>query len=335
MERLAILGGGAWGTALALQAARCGCRVQLWVREPELVAEIEQGRENTTFLPGYPLPAEIEVSADLNQTVAGVDGLLSVVPSAHARSVYTQLDLPASLPVVCANKGIEEQSLMLPIDVAADVLGAARPYAVLSGPSFASDVAAGRPTALVIASESTALADTMQRRLSSATLRVYTNRDPVGVQVGAAMKNVIAIAAGMLDGLGVGANARAALITRGLAEMTRLGCALGAQAETFAGLTGMGDLVLTATDQQSRNFTLGRELGRGVPLQQHLDAAPTVAEGWKTTRAVHALARRHAVTMPIVDEVYRILYQQGSPRDSVQRLMERPLISETPDLKSS
>ncbi len=326
---IAVLGSGAWGTALAAHCRRGGSVVRQWVREPQVAEEIRRG-ENRTFLPGVPLPPGIEATTDLAAVVEDAGILLAVVPCQFARDVYRSLSgaLPADLPLVAAAKGIEEGSLMLPVEVIRDELGETRPVAVLSGPSFASDVARGKPTALVAAAEDAALADYLQDRLASAELRIYTNSDPVGVQLGGALKNVVALAAGILDGLGTGPNGRAALITRGLAEMTRLGSRLGGSPATFAGLAGLGDLVLTCTGEQSRNLPVGRRLGRGEALEHILDGATAVAEGIRTARPAHQLAQREAVRMPIVEEVNRVLYEGGDPRDGVQRLMGRPLTSE-------
>lgn len=326
---IAVLGSGAWGTALAAHCRRGGSVVRQWVREPQVAEEIRRG-ENRTFLPGVPLPPGIEATTDLAAVVEDAGILLAVVPCQFARDVYRSLSgaLPADLPLVAAAKGIEEGSLMLPVEVIRDELGETRPVAVLSGPSFASDVARGKPTALVAAAEDAALADYLQDRLASAELRIYTNSDPVGVQLGGALKNVVALAAGILDGLGTGPNGRAALITRGLAEMTRLGSRLGGSPATFAGLAGLGDLVLTCTGEQSRNLTVGRRLGRGESLDDILDGTTGVAEGIRTARPAYRLAQREAVRMPIVEEVNRVLYEGGDPRDGVQRLMGRPLTSE-------
>ncbi|MEE8411808.1 MAG: NAD(P)H-dependent glycerol-3-phosphate dehydrogenase [Acidobacteriota bacterium] len=326
---IAVLGSGAWGTALAAHCRRGGSVVRQWVREPQVAEEIRRG-ENRTFLPGVPLPPGIEATTDLAAVVEDAGILLAVVPCQFARDVYRSLSgtLPADLPLVAAAKGIEEGSLMLPVEVIRDELGETRPVAVLSGPSFASDVARGKPTALVAAAEDAALADYLQDRLASAELRIYTNSDPVGVQLGGALKNVVALAAGILDGLGTGPNGRAALITRGLAEMTRLGSRLGGSPATFAGLAGLGDLVLTCTGEQSRNLTVGRRLGRGESLDDILDGTTGVAEGIRTARPAYRLAQREAVHMPIVEEVNRVLYEGGDPRDGVQRLMGRPLTSE-------
>jgi len=299
------------------------------VRETPVAAEILAG-ENRTFLPGVPLPSGIDASGDLADVVAGAEIVLAVVPSQFARGVYRELAnaLAADIPLVAAAKGIEEDSLMLPTEVIRDELGGSRRVAVISGPSFAADVAQGKPTALVAAAADSSLAGVLQTRLASMELRVYTNADPVGVQLGGALKNVVALAAGILDGLGAGPNGRAALITRGLAEITRLGCRLGGNPATFAGLAGLGDLVLTCTGEQSRNFTVGRRLGRGESLERILDKSATVAEGVRTARSAQRLAQRESVPMPIVEEVHRVLYRGGDPRAAIQRLMGRPLTSE-------
>ena len=326
---IAVLGSGAWGTALAAHCRRGGSVVRQWVREPEVAQEIRRG-ENRTFLPGVTLPHGIDATADLSAAVEGAEIVLAVVPSQFAREVYRRLagSVRDDLPLVAAAKGIEQRSLMLPVEVIRDELGATRPVAVLSGPSFAADVAQGKPTALVAAAADPALADRLQGRLASAELRVYTNGDPVGVQLGGALKNVIALAAGILDGLDTGPNGRAALITRGLAEITRLGIRLGGNPATFAGLAGLGDLVLTCTGEQSRNLTVGRRLGRGESLDHILDSARAVAEGIRTAGSAQQLAQREAVRMPIVEAVNRVLYEGCDPRDAVQRLMGRPLTSE-------
>ena len=326
---IAILGSGAWGTALAAHCRRGGAAVRQWVREPDVAGQIRSG-ENRTFLPGVGLPPGIDADTDLRRVVAGAAWIIAVVPSQYARSVYGELrgDVGEQVPWVVAAKGIEEHTLMLPADVIRDELGPERPVVVLSGPSFAHDVASSSPTALVAAATDVSLADRLQALLSSPEVRIYTNSDPTGVQLGGALKNVMALAAGILDGLELGPNARAAMITRGLAEMTRLGCCLGGAPSTFAGLAGLGDLVLTCTESQSRNFTVGRRLGQGESIERILDGATSVAEGVRTVRSVREIALREAVSMPIVTEVHRILYEDGEPREAIQRLMARPLISE-------
>ncbi len=327
---IAVVGSGAWGTALAVHLAGLGHEVRQWVREPELVDSIGARRENELFLPGIEIPEGVLPTAEIGEAVEGVELVVAAVPSPFARSVYqkTADTLEAGVPLLVVTKGIEEETLALPLQVAAEELGAERPCAVLSGPSFAPEFAAGGPTAVVVASERAELATRLQETFSSETLRLYTNRDPVGVQLAGALKNVVAISAGMADGLGMGLNARAALITRGLAEMRRLGCRLGGEAPTFAGLAGLGDLVLTCTGDLSRNRRVGQALARGETLAAIVGRTRAVAEGVRTARSARSLSRRVGVEMPIVDEVHRILYEGGSMQESLQRLMRRPLTAE-------
>ncbi len=325
-----VLGGGAWGTALAVHLAGRGVPVRLWIREPEMVESVRVRRENPDFLPGVLIPEGVTPIDRLDGAGDDLEMVIGVVPSLFAREVYTELAprLATGVPVVLATKGIEEGTLALPLDVAREILGKTRPAAVLSGPSFAAEVARGVPTALVVASRDDDLASRVQQHLAGVTLRVYTNRDEVGVQLAGALKNVIALAAGVLDGLGLGLNSQAALITRGLAEITRLGLAVGGRPSTFSGLAGIGDLVLTCTGALSRNRTVGQALGRGERLRDILERSRSVAEGVDTTRSAKELARRAGVEMPIVEETYRILYENASAREAVTRLMRRPLIAE-------
>jgi glycerol-3-phosphate dehydrogenase (NAD(P)+) len=327
---IAVIGGGAWGTALAIHAARRGHPVRLWIREGDLVERMATRRDNPLYLPGVQVPETVVPTADLAEACRGASLALGAVPTPHARAVYRILApfLERGVPVLLAAKGIEEHTLSLPLDVAAEELGAERPAAVLSGPTFAAEVARGVPTAVVVASEDLDLAVRLRDLLSSPALRFYANRDARGVQLAGALKNVIAIAAGMLDGLGLGRNTLAALVTRGLAEMRRLGSALGADPATFGGLAGLGDLVLTCTGDLSRNRRVGQAIGRGERLADVLARSPSVAEGVRTAPAAVALARRAGVEMPIVEEVHRLLFENGSPSDAVARLMSRPLTSE-------
>jgi glycerol-3-phosphate dehydrogenase (NAD(P)+) len=269
-------------------------------------------------------------TGDLAAAVGNCDLVVVAVPSQFARGVYAELahSLEPGATLVVAAKGIELETLKLPLEVAGEVLGAERPRAVLSGPSFAREVARGLPTAVVVAASDPALSLRLQSRIASRDLRVYTNEDPTGVQLCAAIKNVMAIAVGVAEGLGLGTNARAALVTRGLAEVTRLVVALGGQATTASGLAGLGDLVLTCTGELSRNLRVGRELGRGSRLEDALAGSRSVAEGVRTTRSARDLARRSGIEMPIVEEVYRILYEDGSAQDGLKRLLARPLGAE-------
>jgi len=324
---VAVIGGGAWGTALAIHTARQGHQVRLWLREAELVKRMIQRRDNPTYLPGISIPEEVTPCAALADATGGADLVVVAVPSQYAGGVYTDLagHIDASTPIVVATKGIELDTLRLPLEVAERSLGPGCPLAILSGPSFAREVALGLPTAIVLASSDAEVARALQRLLASRELRIYTNPDPVGVQISGAIKNVMAIAVGVSDGLGLGTNARAALITRGLAEVTRLVVALGGQAATASGLAGLGDLVLTCTGDLSRNLRVGRHLGSGERLEDVLAQSRSVAEGVRTARSARDLARRTEVEMPIVEEVYRILYEDGSPQDGLARLLNRPL----------
>jgi len=289
-------------------------------------------RDNPVFLPGVEIPELVAPTHDVATAILAASLVVFAVPTPFARALYGQVRprLPAGVPVVVATKGIEEDSLLLPTEVAASCLANDTPIAAMSGPSFAEEVARGVPTAVVIAATDAALAKSIQDRLAGESLRLYTNTDVVGVQIAAALKNVVAIAAGIADGLGFGHNTVAALITRGLAEIRRLGVARGAVAETFSGLASLGDLVLTCTGGLSRNRQVGQALGRGERLSDILARMPHVAEGVRTARSARSLAVRAGVEMPIVEEVYRILYEDGPPREAVRRLMTRPLGPEDP-----
>lgn len=328
-----MVGGGAWGTALCFPLAARGQRIRLWVREADLLSRMIDRRDNPVHLPGVRIPDAVVPVGEIGRALDGADLVLVAVPSPFARGVYEQLSvsLPPRVPVVVTTKGIEEGTLLLPTQVAAEVLGPDWPQVVLSGPSFAPEVARGLPTAIVAASIAPGLAVRVQEVLSGGSLRVYTNADPLGVQVAGALKNVVAIAAGVAHELGMGHNTIAALITRGLAEMRRLGQALGGRASTFSGLAGMGDLVLTCTGELSRNRRVGTALARGERLKDVLSHMASVAEGVRTTRSARDLAHRNGVEMPIVEEVYGLLYEDRSPREAVVRLMSRPLTSEESD----
>ena len=332
----AVIGGGAWGTALALHLARVGHAVRLFMRDRELVARMLERRDNPAYLPGCPMPEGVAPWADLGPALDGAELVLTAVPAQFAAGTYRAMraHLSGTTPVVVTTKGIEELTLALPLEVAARELGVARPLAVLSGPSFALEVAHGLPTAVVVASADPSLAARLQRELSSRALRVYTNLDPLGVQLAGAIKNVIAIAVGIADSLEMGTNARAALITRGLAELSRLVAALGGNPATAAGLAGMGDLVLTCTGELSRNRRVGLRLGHGERLSDILARSRSVAEGVTTVRAARELARRANVEMPIVDEVYRILNEDGRAEEGLERLLSRPPTAEEESLRA-
>jgi len=327
---VAIVGGGAWGTALAVNLGRRGVPVRLWMHEDDLVRRMLERRDNPVYLPGVEIPDTVTPTHEIATAVLGVSLVVFAVPTPFARALHGALArrIAPRMPVVVATKGIEEGTLLLPTEVAASCLAPETPIAAMSGPSFAEEVARGVPTAVVVASKDSGLARAIQDRLSGESLRLYTNADVVGVQIAAALKNVVAIAAGIADGLGFGHNTLAALITRGLAEMRRLGVARGAAPETFSGLASLGDLVLTCTGGLSRNRQVGQALGRGERLGDVIGRMPHVAEGVRTARSARDLARKAGVEMPIVEEVYRILYEDGVPRDAVRRLMTRPLGSE-------
>jgi glycerol-3-phosphate dehydrogenase (NAD(P)+) len=332
MGHLAILGAGAWGTALARTQSERGEQTRLWTWQAEHAAAMQRERVNRAFLPGFALPAGVEPSADLEYTLSGANAVILVVPTAGFRDTLAlakpYIDPAATL--IIATKGIEPGSLMLLTEVVAAVLGpsAHDRSVVLSGPSFAKEVALGLPTSLVAASHHLDLAMDVQQRLSSEHFRVYAGDDPIGVQVGGALKNVIAVAAGACDGLGFGYNTRAALITRGLAEVARLALAKGGQPLTLAGLAGLGDLVLTCTGELSRNRTLGYELGRGKKLDEALSGLGHVAEGVVTADSAFHLARRLGVDLPISSEVYRVLFEQKPVSEAVRAVLSRPLTRE-------
>jgi glycerol-3-phosphate dehydrogenase (NAD(P)+) len=329
MGHVAILGAGAWGTALARVLAEHGEAPRLWTWQPEHARAMQEQRENREFLPGFALHAAIEPSADLERALARANAVLLVVPTAAFRGTLEQARpfIPTDAAIIIASKGIEPGSLMLLSEVVESVLGesARERTVVLSGPSFAKEVALGLPTSLVAAAASEALALSVQQRLSSDRFRVYAGDDPIGVQVGGALKNVIAIAAGACDGLGFGHNTRAALITRGLAEVARLALAKGGHVLTLAGLAGLGDLVLTCTGELSRNRTVGYELGRGKSLADAVSELGHVAEGVVTADSAYHLAARLGVDLPISSEVYRVLFEDKPVLDAVRAVLTRPL----------
>lgn len=329
MTRLAVIGGGAWGTTLAHVGARRLEDVTLWAREADVVQSINGPHENRRFLSGVRLHPAVRATSDVLEAVRDRDAIVYATPSHVLREIMraSATCVPASATIVIATKGIERESLALMTDVAANELPG-RTVVAISGPSFATEVAHDRPTALVAASSDAAAATAIQQIFSTATLRVYTNDDVSGVELGGALKNVMAIATGIADGLELGLNSRAALITRGLAEMTRLGVALGARPATFAGLAGLGDLVLTCTGALSRNRALGIEIGRGRALGDILGERETVAEGVVTTESACDLAAREEIEMPIVHAVARVLFEGLDPRAAITALMSRDLRSE-------
>jgi glycerol-3-phosphate dehydrogenase (NAD(P)+) len=326
MSRITILGAGAWGTALALSLARRGGhKLCLWSHSTALAEQLADAGENLPYLPGFTLPVDINVTADLPRAIFEADILLCVTPSQHLRGIITHIApmLTKDQIILSASKGLEETTFLRMSQVIASLTD--NPFAVLSGPSFAQEVAAGMPTAVVAASQFPQISQTIQRDFTSSSLRVYTNDDVPGIELGGALKNVIALAAGVANGLNLGYNSSAALITRGIAEMTRLAVACGGRRQTLAGLSGVGDLVLTCTGSLSRNRTVGIELGRGRQLPDIIESLHgKVAEGVRSTAAALGLAARYAVEMPITEQMDAILHHNKSPKEAIRELMSRP-----------
>ena len=325
--RCAVVGAGAWGTALADLLARNGHEIMLWAREPDVSESINERRENTRFLAGAALCPSLRATSDLSRALDGAPELVVFAPPSQVLrriAAEARLALRGSPIAVIATKGIELKTFALMTGIVAEELRES-PVVALSGPSFAAEVAARQPTAVVAASDDHAAAVATQRAFSTTEFRVYTHDDVIGVELGGALKNVMAVATGICEGLGLGFNSRAALITRGLAEMTRLGTRLGARPETFAGLAGIGDLVLTCTGSLSRNRALGADIGSGLSLDEAMAGKETVAEGVITTRSAYALAQREGVEMPIVEAVYRTLFEGYPARQSITALMAREL----------
>jgi glycerol-3-phosphate dehydrogenase (NAD(P)+) len=332
MKKIAIIGGGSWGTALALVLAQKSHQVRLWVFEAELAEWINQSHRNPLYMPEFELPSSIRATHSLAESLADADLAVLVVPSRHFRAICEEMksNLRPETIVVSATKGLEIQTLCRMSQIIEEVLPGhkAANVAVISGPSFAKEVARGNPTAIVVCSTESNLAEHIQGEFSSPSLRLYTSNDMVGVELGGAVKNVIAIAAGVCAGLGYGSNSLAALITRGLAEMTRLAVACGGKPFTLAGLAGMGDLVLTCTGELSRNRAVGMQLGQGKTLHDITSGMRMVAEGVPTTHATLALARKYHVEMPITEQMDAVLNRGKDPREAIRELMERPLKNE-------
>jgi glycerol-3-phosphate dehydrogenase (NAD(P)+) len=328
--KISVIGAGSFGTAMAIVAARCGNEVKLWAHDPR-VAEAMKAGNNAFYIPSVGLPPGVMPTNDLAEAAAFSDVWFMVVPSHHYRRVLTEAApyAGAGVRVISGTKGIENETLARMSEISAEVLGSSlSAFATLSGPTFALETARGDPTAAVIASDDDAFAQELQKAMSCATFRLYNTRDVIGVELAGSLKNVIAIAAGVLEGLGLGSNTNAALVTRGLHEMTKLGIALGGKLETFAGLAGMGDLVLTCTGSLSRNRSVGVALGRGKQLQEILSETRLIAEGVKTARSAKELSAQHEIDMPIIGEMHRVLYENESPRTAIQRLMSRSLKAE-------
>jgi glycerol-3-phosphate dehydrogenase (NAD(P)+) len=321
-----VIGDGAWGTAMGLVLLWKGVRVRIWGAFPEYVEEVSRIRENRRFLPGVPLPGELAYETDLAGAAEGADLLVSAVPTQHLRSVLSALKgRVGATPVVSLSKGIEQKTLLRPDEIIHGVLGRRTPVVVMSGPSHAEEVARRLPTSVVAAARNREICRTVQEVFSGESFRVYTSDDVVGVGLGGALKNVVAVAAGISDGLGFGDNTKAALITRGIKEISRLGKCLGGRAGTFAGLSGIGDLIVTCTSRHGRNRALGEMIGHGRTLEEALGTTRKVAEGVWTSRAVVSLAKKKDVEMPISLEVFRILFRKKDVRSAVVSLMTRKL----------
>ncbi|MFC2173058.1 NAD(P)H-dependent glycerol-3-phosphate dehydrogenase [Acidobacteriota bacterium] len=330
---IAIIGAGSWGTALSMTAAWRNHEVSVWAREQEVLDAVRDRGENTLFLPGFAIPEGVCFSHDIAEVLAGAEVVLTVVPTQYCRDVFQAMrpHISEEMLFVSATKGIENKTLLRVSQILDAVLGPglmAR-IAALSGPSFAREVAAGRPTAVTVASQDSETAVAVQEALSSDTFRIYTSTDITGVELGGALKNIIAIAAGIVEGLGLGSNTMAALVTRGLAEIERLGIAMGGQAATISGLSGMGDLVLTCTGMLSRNRSVGIEIGKGRTVKEITNGMRMVAEGISTTQGVMELSKKNGVEMPIAAKVNEILYNGKDPTIAVKELMGRALKAET------
>ena len=331
MSRIAILGGGSWGTGLAvvLSNSRRKHEIRLWVRNPSLAESIERDRENKAYLPGVSVPPCVKASAKLEEVLHEAQIVVGAVPSAHTRGIFALAlpQFPRDAAFLSATKGLEPATHLRMSEVISQVINTrfVPSVAVISGPSFAAEAAQGQPTAVVLASRDPALCAFLQEEFAGPTFRLYTNDDLLGVELAGAMKNVMAIAAGACQGLGLGANSLAALITRGLAEMTRLVVALGGKPETLSGLAGMGDLILTCYGAQSRNRRVGFELGQGRSLPEILAGMTMVAEGVGTTAALLALAKENHIELPITQQVHSILHLGNPPREAIRAIMERPL----------
>jgi len=327
-SKITVIGGGAWGTALATMAARTGRELLLWAREDDVVTSINEHHENKDFLPGIPLAENLKATGNLRDA-ANTDVILMVVPAQFVRPISLDLKphLKGSTPVILCAKGIEQSSGKLMSEVITEILPKS-PLVVLSGPTFASEVAKGLPSAVTIASKYQQIAQNVAETLGQPTFRPYLSRDVIGAEVGGAVKNVLAVACGIVAGLELGDNARAALITRGLAEMVRFGEALGAKRETMMGLCGLGDLILTCSSSQSRNMSLGMALGQGKTVEDIMSGRKSVAEGYHTANILAEIAARENIEMPIAEAVNKILHQGGDVKDIVQDLMNRPYVSE-------
>jgi glycerol-3-phosphate dehydrogenase (NAD(P)+) len=327
-RNILILGDGGWGTALSVMLQRHGCGVTLWSAFPDYAAEVSRTRENRKFLPGVKLHDSIKITGDIAEAGPGVELIFSVVPTVYLRKTLNSLrDRLPKVPVVSGTKGIENETLLRPSEMIREILSPTR-LAVISGPCHAEEAARGLPASYVVASEDEKYAIEVQQLLNTERFRVYTNRDVVGVELGGALKNIMAIAAGMCDGLRFGDSAKAALVSRGLVEMARLGVALGGKRETFSGLAGLGDLLVTCYSAYSRNRRVGEKVAMGATLQQVLDETEMKPEGVWTVKSALALAKKHRIEMPITEQVHAVLFDGRAPLDGVRELMLRPMKSE-------
>lgn len=328
MNNIAVIGAGSWGTTLACLLTDNGHDVNLWMYEKDLANQMQSSRVNDVFLPGYKVPDDLNISNDLEGVLKNAKYILSVVPSQHTRAVFKDVVnvIREDAVIISASKGIETGTLLTLSGVFNEITG--KKVAAISGPSFAKEVIDKKPTAVTIASEDREIGASLQQLFSSDAFRVYTNTDVMGTELGGALKNVMAIASGISDGLGLGASSRAALITRGLAEMTRLGVVMGAKEKTFGGLSGLGDLVLTCTGTLSRNYTVGNRLGKGEKLKDIVSSMKMVAEGVATSGSAYELAQKHGVEMPIVHQIHKVINEDKNPVDAVRELMTRSLKSE-------
>ncbi len=335
-EQIGVIGAGSWGTALANLLAVKGYKVDLWAYEEEVVQDIISHRENKMFLPDIALSPNLLPSNDLKKVVRNNKILLVVVPSHTMRDMGTRMApyIDKDTIVITASKGIEDGTYLTMYGVLKEVLPSLNPdnIVVLSGPSFAREVAMKVPTAISVGAKNNAVATRIQHIFATDYFRIYVNEDPIGLELGGAVKNVIAIAAGFVDGMGLGLNSRAALITRGLAEIRRLGMHMGANPHTFSGLSGVGDLILTCTGDLSRNYTVGKQLGQGISLADIQNKRRSVAEGVRNTKSIYHLAKKLGIELPIINEVYRALYENSTPKNAITRLMTRPLGHETSEI---
>jgi len=321
--KIAVIGDGGWGTTLAILLAKGGYKVRLWGAFADYLEVLDKKRENPKFLPGIEIPRGISFSSDINQVISGASLIVLAVPSHFIRQVLSKIDKQSiSCPILSASKGIENDTLMRTSEIIEDVLGISS-IAVLSGPNISYEVARGLPATSVVASKDGALTKEIQDVLMSERFRVYTSHDVLGVELGGALKNIIAITCGISDGLGFGANTKAAILTRGLVEIIRLGKALGAKHETFFGLSGLGDLITTCVSSHGRNRWVGEQIGKGKKLKDVLDQTEMVAEGIRTTKSALMLARKHNIEMPITTQIYHVLYEDKDPQSAVSELMSR------------